>query len=103
MSVLSGKARPLGLVLNAIAVFALNTPLSAEEFDRGEALYNNHCKECHEGMAHNRPGSRIGSVGDIRSWVASWSVHSSLDWSNEEIVDVADYLNKKFYQLTDKP
>ena len=103
MSVLSGKTRFLAALLNAMALSAVNTPLSAQEFDRGEALYENHCKECHEALAHTRQHSRINSMGDIRSWVASWSVHSKLDWSSEDVADVADYLNKKFYHLTDKP
>jgi len=103
MSVLSGKARFLAAVLNITAAFAVNTPLSAQEFERGQALYENHCKECHEALAHTRQHSRINSLGDIRSWVASWSVHSKLDWSSEDVADVADYLNKKFYHLTDKP
>ena len=103
MSVLSGKTRFLAALLNAMALSAVNTPLSAQEFDRGEALYENHCKECHEALAHTRHGSRINSMGDIRSWVASWSVHSKLDWSSQEISDVADYLNNKFYHLAEKP
>jgi len=103
MSVLSGKAGFLAVVLNTMALSAANTPLSAQEFDRGEALYENHCKECHEALAHTRHGSRINSIGDIRKWVASWSAHSNLDWSSEEVGDVADYLNNKFYHLTDKP
>jgi mono/diheme cytochrome c family protein len=103
MSVLSGKTGFLVAVLNVTALATPGTPISAQDFDRGEALYKNHCKECHEALAHKRPGSRINSIGDVRSWVTSWSNHSNLDWSNDDINDVADYLNKKFYHLTDKP
>lgn len=103
MSVISGKARFLVAVFNVAVLSALNTSLSAQDFVRGEALYENHCKECHEALAHTRHGSKINSVGDIRSWVRSWSIHTRLDWSTEEIEDVADYLNSRFYHLTDKP
>lgn len=103
MSVLSGKTRALATIFNAGALLVLNTPLAAQEFDRGQALYENHCKECHESLAHTRQGSRISSIHDIRNWVASWSVHSKLDWSSEEVRDVADYLNQRFYHLADKP
>ena len=101
MSIFNGKAGLLAAALSVTALSALNTPLAAQEFDRGEALYNNHCKECHEGLAHMRLGSRISSRSEIRSWVASWSVHSGLAWSSEEVEDVADYLNGKYYHLTD--
>ena len=103
MSVFTGKTGFLVAAVNVMALSALNTPLSAQEFNRGEALYNNHCKECHEAQAHMRPGSRISSKSETRSWVESWSIHSNLDWSSEEVNDVADYLNRKFYHLTDKP
>ena len=103
MAVLSGKAGFLAVVLNVMTLSTLSTPLSAQEFDRGQALYENHCAECHEALAHTRKGSRINSIDDIRSWVAFWSVHSELDWSSEDVRDVADYLNKRFYHLTDKP
>ena len=101
MSVFTGKTGFLVAAVNVMALSVVNTPLSAQEFNRGEALYNNHCKECHETLAHTRPGSRISSKGEIHSWVASWSVHSRLNWSSEEVEDVADYLNRKFYHLTD--
>jgi mono/diheme cytochrome c family protein len=103
MSVVSGKAVIQAGALIFITMLAVNAPLSAQEFDRGQALYDNHCKECHEGLAHTRKGSRITSLHDIRTWVASWSAHSQLDWSAEEVEDVADYLNRQFYHLTDKP
>ena len=103
MSVISGKARFLVAVFNVAVLSAVNTSLSAQDYVRGEALYENHCKECHEALAHTRHGSKINSVGDIRSWVRSWSIHTRLDWSTEEIEDVADYLNSRFYRLTDKP
>jgi mono/diheme cytochrome c family protein len=84
-------------------LLAVHTPLAAQEFDRGEALYENHCKECHEGLAHTRDSSRISSMRDLQSWVASWSVHANLDWSSQEVEDVANYLNNRFYQLKDQP
>jgi mono/diheme cytochrome c family protein len=103
MSVFSKKTGLLAAAINVVVLSAVNTPLSAEGFERGEALYENHCKECHEGLAHTRHGSKINSFDDIRSWVASWSVHSRLDWSGEEVNDVAEYLNDRFYHLAERP
>lgn len=103
MSVLSGKLKFTVATIVVVVLSMVNPPLSAQDFDRGEALYKNHCKECHEGLAHSRLGSKINSIDDIRSWVSSWSVHSRLDWSQDDVEDVADYLNNRFYHLTDKP
>lgn len=71
----------------------------AEVFDRGEALYENHCKSCHETWAHERQGREASSLDAVRKRVAAWSVHSGLDWSDEEIDDVTSYLDRQFYRF----
>lgn len=103
MSVLSGKSGFLAAAITAAVLSAPGTPLSAQDFNRGQALYENHCKECHEALAHTRHGSKINSIQDIRSSVESWSIHSRLDWSREDVNDVSDYLNSMFYHFTDEP
>jgi mono/diheme cytochrome c family protein len=75
----------------------------AETFDRGQALYENHCQTCHDETAHTRESRRATSVGDLHRWVATWSYHAALGWSGEEIDDVVDYLNRRFYHFTDRP
>lgn len=83
------------LLLLAPAVFA--------QFERGQVLYENHCRFCHESWAHEREGNRIYSIDSLRQRVAAWSIHSGLGWGDEEIDDVTDYLNRHFYRLTLKP
>jgi len=74
---------------------------AAAQFDRGEALYENHCRSCHEDWAHEREERRvIGSLDALRARVAAWSIHSGLDWSAEEVEDVTGYLNRSFYHLS---
>ena len=89
------------MLLGASALLAAYASSAAAEFDRGEALYNNHCKECHESWAHTRQGRHANTIDSLRRRVAAWSFHAELEWSDEEINDVADYLNRRFYQLTD--
>ena len=83
------------LLLGLTAAFA--------EFERGQALYENHCRFCHESWAHKQEGSRINTLHSLRQSVTAWSVHSGLGWGDDEIDDVTDYLNRHFYQLTHKP
>ena len=45
----------------------------AETFDRGQALYENHCMSCHEATVHTREAHRATSLADLRRWVATWS------------------------------
>ena len=75
----------------------------AETFDRGQALYENHCMSCHEATVHMRETRRATSVAELRKWVASWSFHASLDWTSEEIDDVADFMERRYYHFTATP
>ncbi|MEZ5543439.1 MAG: cytochrome c [Pseudomonadota bacterium] len=71
------------------------TAVPAESFDRGQALYENHCQTCHESHVHLR-ARRASSLDELHKWVATWSWHANLGWSDEDITDVADYLNRHF-------
>ena len=86
-----------------LAVLLLGFFLSAQgfaaDFDRGRALYENHCQSCHEDWAHTRGNRKVTTIEDLRARVASWSVHSGLNWETEEITAVTRYLNRRFYQL----
>jgi hypothetical protein len=93
----------LGSSMSLCAALMLFPPAACAEFDRGQALYENHCRLCHEGWAHARDGSNITSLQSLRQRVAAWSVHSGLEWGDDEIGDVTDYLNRHFYRLTVKP
>jgi len=75
----------------------------AETFDRGEALYENHCTSCHDVVLHTRDTRRATSIAELRKWVATWSFHASLDWSNEEIDDVADFMDRRWYHFSGQP
>lgn len=78
-------------------------PAQTEEFSRGQALYQNHCQSCHADWAHTRSGRKVASAEELNRRVAAWSVHAGLNWSDEEVRDVADYLERNFYHLEDKP
>ena len=68
-------------------------------FDRGRALYEHHCRACHEEWAHRRDVRQVDTYEGLRSRVASWSVHAGLDWSAAEVDDVTDFLNRRYYRL----
>jgi hypothetical protein len=72
----------------------------AQEMSRGQSLYENQCRTCHESWAHERKGhSVVSSKQDLRRRVAAWSTHSGLDWGEAEVDDVADYLDQTYYHF----
>jgi mono/diheme cytochrome c family protein len=75
----------------------------AEVFDRGQALYENHCQSCHETQVHLRGSRHAASLDELRQRVAAWSYHAALGWSAQDIVDVVDYLNRQFYHYPAPP
>ncbi len=86
-----------------ISGLVMAAPVTAETFDRGQALYENHCEACHDTGAHLRGERRATSISDIRKWVTTWGFHAGLGWSDEEVDDVTDFLNRRFYQFTVQP
>lgn len=74
-------------------------PGQAATFDRGQALYENHCRTCHETQVHLRETRRAATLDELQKWVATWSWHAALGWSSEEIADVTDYLNRHYYHF----
>lgn len=92
----------LGATTVAVAMLILPGIPAAQEpppFDRGQALYENHCQSCHEVLAHTRENRTVTTVEGLRERVWSWSVHSGLNWRADEIDDVTRYLNRRFYHL----
>jgi mono/diheme cytochrome c family protein len=91
------------------ALMMLNVPAAAAaaaaaaEFDRGQALYESHCGECHKSWAHTRVQRKVENVSELRERVVAWSAHTGQVWSAEDIDDVVQYLNRRFYQFTEQP
>ena len=100
MTALLRQGGAIGVVAGVCAGLAFSAPTTRAEFDRGQALYENHCIECHESWAHTREGRHVASLDALRKRVVAWSIHTGLGWRNEEVDDVTDYLNRRFYQLT---
>lgn len=66
---------------------------------RGQLLFENHCTRCHTSVVHTRTPHRVNNLNDLSLWVKKWSDVSKLDWNEDEIRAVADYLNTKYYHL----
>ncbi len=70
MAVVSQQVKDLGRVVGVCGVLAFFPSAASAEFDRGQALYENHCKSCHEDWVHTREGRRVISMSALRQRVA---------------------------------
>ena len=72
---------------------------SAVDQDRGQILYENHCRTCHESIVHIRDNRRAKTIDDIRYWVMRWSGELKLQWKTEDVDAVVNYLNLQYYKF----
>ena len=91
---LSSSVSPTSKTAQATKV---NNSTANEEHPRGQLLYENHCGGCHDKSVHSRTEKRAKSKDDIKYWVIRWSTELKLEWSDQDVNDVVDYLDITFY------
>jgi hypothetical protein len=70
---------------------------SAADADRGKLLYEARCDNCHDQSVHTRGRKVATNFDEVRKYVQRWNINLGGAWGEEEITDVAIYLNGKFY------
>ncbi|BAU48753.1 hypothetical protein SVA_2203 [Sulfurifustis variabilis] len=70
------------------------------EIPRGQLLYENHCRGCHESVVHVRERRSARTLAALEGAVRRWVKAQGLGWDDEEIVEVTDFLNARYYKLT---
>ena len=65
---------------------------------RGELLYMAYCNTCHTAQVHWREQKLSMDWSSLVAQVRRWQGVSGLNWNEEEIKDVANYLNAVFYK-----
>ncbi|MDO9371185.1 MAG: cytochrome c [Gammaproteobacteria bacterium] len=92
-------------LLLAVSVLLLNVPLvqAAGDAKRGQELYQANCTRCHDTSVHTRPNRIIHSLDGLKKRIQFCESNGRLNWSPEQIEDVAAYLNAKFYKYKEVP
>jgi cytochrome c len=73
---------------------------AAPSASRGELLYATHCVSCHDAQVHWRDRRLAKDWTSLVAEVRRWQANAGLGWSDQEIVDVARYLNARYYHFT---
>lgn len=84
----------LSLLLAGVCAFA-----QSGSGARGQMLYDNHCLECHNQQVHWRDQRLVSNWESLKHWVRHWQREARLNWSDDEINDVAQHLNNLFYRF----
>jgi mono/diheme cytochrome c family protein len=86
-----------------LRVAALATGLAwcstASAQSRGELLYATHCGACHSAQMHWRDKKQVLDWTSLRAQVRFWQSQAMLGWNDEDIQQVARYLNDTYYRM----
>lgn len=84
-----------------LPLLMLYTTVAQADPERGRLLYENHCGACHESSVHIREVQAAESLDAVRAQVAHWQEVLRLQWSPEDVGDVAEYLNAAWYHYAE--
>lgn len=87
------------LALVALLAWALAPCPAGAGAQEGEALYESHCLGCHGPEVYTREDRKIRSFEGLERQVQRCELSLGLQWFDEDIGDVASYLNERFYHF----
>ena len=82
----------------ALSLAGLSAAQAATGAERGKLLYETRCSACHATSVHNRSARKAKSFDGVRAQVLRWSAEVGGSWNGDEIDDVANYLNQRYYR-----
>lgn len=92
----------LWVAMSAVLAIFASGPILAENFKRGQKLFEDQCVECHNNFVSLNKNSKIKTLSMLRERIASWIAHTDSEWGKSELEDVSYYLNKSFYHFPDE-
>lgn len=66
---------------------------------RGQLLYSTHCSECHSSQVHWRQKKQVRDWPSLTAQVRFWQTQASLNWTEDDVMQVASYLNATYYRM----
>jgi hypothetical protein len=80
-----------------LVAVALAVPAAAQ--GRGELLYTTHCSACHSEQIHWRSAKAVTDWTSLKAEVLKWQGVARLAWSEDDVTDVARFLNERVYRF----
>ncbi|MGI9304281.1 MAG: c-type cytochrome [Gammaproteobacteria bacterium] len=100
------KDRTHGYFVAALIGLWLSATASAADAERGKALHEAQCTACHAAMTggdgtvlYTRDDRRAISMEKLNREVRYHVTSLELDWGEEDIVAMVEYLNGSYYRL----
>ena len=87
--------------LTFASLLLITASVQAADFDlkSGKALVDQNCYECHKNEVYTRSDRRVTSRKALSTQVQRCELALGLKWFDEDIENVAEYLNQQFYRF----
>ena len=92
--------------LLALSIISLVSLSANADIQNGKELHNSNCTNCHVSMQggdgssiYTRDNSRINSLSALIKQVKRCRDSLGVEWPEEDITDVVEYLNTSFYNF----
>lgn len=92
-------AAALGACSTSSSTSSASVAGAVPDVQRGRLLYENSCNACHTTQPHWRSKRLVVTWGDLVAQVTRWQGIAGLNWTSDDIRDVAVFLNEEFYHL----
>ncbi len=88
------------LTILVVALLAISIPTAfAVDAKKGEKLYSAKCGGCHDTRVHTRQNRIVHTYEDLVNRVRFCDTNAKTKFSEDDILDVSEYLNEKFYKF----
>jgi mono/diheme cytochrome c family protein len=91
------------LCMLVVLALSAELPAQAGDAERGQQLHDQHCMRCHGPEMYLRSSRVVGDFAALRERVQQCELAAELLWFEEDVDDVAAYLNRAYYRFTDTP
>jgi hypothetical protein len=66
---------------------------------RGQQLHNEHCQKCHDTSVYTREDRFVTDKAALTKQVNRCKLNLGLQWVDQDVAAVVDYLNSSFYKF----
>ena len=95
LSDLMQRGRPRQLCIAVLLCASMNlSNAQAPDSERGQMLYENHCKACHTPKIHERANKAPLDKAQLRAIVDGWRREEGLPWTAQDTEDVVEYVSR---------
>ena len=82
-----------------IVILLFFIPVYAVDLENGKLLHDENCLRCHDESKYLRKNRIIKNFQQLHERIRQCELTTELTWFDEEVDDVAAYLNNQFYHF----